>query len=280
MAVIVVTDSSSTLPSDVVAQNNIRVVPLHVLHNGNDLREGVDEIPSAVWRSNGVSTAGASPEELREVFDKAVRDSGGDGVVGIFLSRKLSSTWEAAHQAASDIGSAVRVVDSRAAAFSLAFVVQAAAVAANRGATRDEVYDTAVDAANRTSSFVYVNQLDNLRRGGRIGAASALLGTALAIKPVLQLEDGALGIREKTRTATKAINRLIDISVETARQKEHVSIAVQHLEAEDRARDVLARVTARLEGFHATYITDLGAVLGVHLGPGAISVSMFARREF
>lgn len=275
MAVTVVTDSSATLPIDLVRRHGIHVVPLHILYHGEDLREGVDTMPSDAWRGSGISTAGASPQELVSAFEAAQAASDGDGVVGIFLSRKLSSTWEAAHQAATESGPHVRVVDSQAAAFSLAFIVLAAARAAQDGCDRDAVYETAVRAATRTRSFVYVNQLDNLRRGGRIGAASAILGTALAIKPVLHLSDGALAVRDKARTATKALNRLVDLAVDAAEPHRDIRIAVQHIEAEDRARQVLDRITTRLGTVHSTHIADLGAVLGVHLGPGAISVSLY-----
>ncbi|MCW4355269.1 DegV family protein [Hoyosella sp. YIM 151337] len=280
MAVIVVTDSSSTLPAEITAGYGIRVVPLHILADGRDLREGVDEIPGSVWRSAHVSTAGASPQEMRDAFDEAVRASGGDGVVGVFISRQLSSTWDAARQAADErVG--VRIVDSAAAGLGLGFAVRAAAIKAAEGASLDEVYKTAVDAAARATSFVYVNQLDNLRRGGRIGTAAAVFGTALAIKPVLQLSGGKLAVREKTRTSSKALARLVDAAVDAASTSGDgaVCVAVQHLEAEERARGILTQMRDRLPQVHETLIGDLGAVLGVHLGPGALSISLFRHTE-
>ncbi|AEF39594.1 DegV family protein [Hoyosella subflava] len=277
MAVIVVTDSSSTLPGEITGQYGIHVVPLHILSGGHDFREGIDAIPDSVWRATGVSTAGASPLEMREAFEHAHRLSGGDGVVGVFISRQLSSTWDAARQAAQEVGR-VRVVDSAAAGLGLGFAVRAAAMEASNGSDLDTVYSAAVDAAERAYSFVYVNQLDNLRRGGRIGTAAAMFGTALAIKPVLQLANGKLTVREKTRTASKALVRLVDVAAEAARAKGSgggLCVAVQHLEAEERAHEVLERFTKRIPEVEESLVGDLGAVLGVHLGPGALSISVY-----
>lgn len=281
MTVIVVTDSSSTLPAEITSEYGIRVVPLHILGDGRDLREGVDDIPESVWRSVNVSTAGASPQEMRDAFEAASRASKGDGVVGVFISRQLSSTWDAGRQAAAEMHD-VRIVDSAAAGLGLGFAVRAAADEAAQGSSLDVVYEAAVNAAARATSFVYVNQLDNLRRGGRIGTAAALFGTALAIKPVLELSGGKLAVREKTRTATRALNRLVDAAVEVAAQYaddgSEVSVAVQHLEAEERAHTVLQRFRKRVPHVRDELVGDLGAVLGVHLGPGALSISVYQER--
>jgi DegV family protein with EDD domain len=271
--VVVVTDSAAGLPADLAEPHGIRVVPLHILHEGHDFREGVDALPTGLWRSTTSSTSAASPRELQVAYEEALAASAGDGVVAIHLSRQLSSTWDAARQAVKTVGDGVRVVDSATAGMGLGLVVLAAARAAAAGASRDEVHKTAVEAAGRGSTLVFVDQLDSLRRGGRIGTAAALLGSALAIKPVLEIVDGKLVLREKLRTATKAINRLVECSI-TAAGTSGVAVAVQHLDAPERASDTLGRLHEHIPNVTASYLTQIGAVLGLHLGPGTLAVSL------
>ncbi len=216
MTVAVVTDSSSCLPATLAAERGIALVPLHVLVDGIDHREGVDDIPEQSTSGKPVTTAGASPGELTEVYAAALERSRGAGVVALHISRGLSSTWEAARQAADHVGSAVRVVDSASAGMGLGFAVLAAAATAAGGAELDEVYHDAVAASTTSRCFIVVDRLDHLRRGGRIGTAAALLGTALAMKPVLHISDGKLVLREKTRTSSKALHKLVDAAVAAA----------------------------------------------------------------
>lgn len=273
MAVVVVTDSASGLPAELAARHGIAVVPLHVLYDGYDLREGIDPIPADAWKSPSSSTSGASPRELQVAYEKAVGDSRGSGAVAVHISRQLSSTWDNARQAAKLVGGAVRVVDSASAGMGQGLVALAAAQAAARGAGRDDVYEVAVAAAERGSSLLVVDQLDNLRRGGRIGAAAAILGTALAIKPVLEVAAGKLVVREKLRTATKALDRLVESTAAIAGTS-RVAVAVQHFDAADRAAAVLAQLQQRIPNITASYVTQFGAVLGLHLGPGTLGVSL------
>ena len=221
MTVAVVTDSSSCLPATLAAERGIALVPLHVLVDGIDHREGVDDIPEQSTSGKPVTTAGASPGELTEIYAAALERSRGAGVVALHISRGLSSTWEAARQAADHVGSAVRVVDSASAGMGLGFAVLAAAATAAGGAELDEVYRDAVAASTTSRCFIVVDRLDHLRRGGRIGAAAALLGTALAMKPVLHISDGKLVLKEKARTSSKALNKLVDAAVAAATTTAH-----------------------------------------------------------
>jgi len=136
--VIVVTDSSARLPADAIAKWEIRVVPLHVLVDGEGLRDGIDEAPPDLYQRN-VTTAGASPTELAAVYQRALSDSRGDGVLAVHISAELSSTLRAAEHAAREFDGAVRVVDSRSAGMGTGFVAVAAARAASGGADLDTV---------------------------------------------------------------------------------------------------------------------------------------------
>jgi DegV family protein with EDD domain len=269
--VVVVTDSSARLPADLLAQWDIRVVPLHVLVDGDDLRDGVDDVPADLYQRLQVTTAGAGPAELSAVYRAALADSDGDGVVAVHLSTALSSTLGAAQHAAAEFGGAVRVIDSRSAGMGTGFVALAAARAAHAGAGRDQVAAQAQSAAGRVSAYIVVQRLDNLRRSGRIGAAASWLGTALAVKPLLRIEDGKLVLAQRVRTVSKATAAMVEQVLETVGER-RAALAVQHVDNPAGAADVAATLTSALPGCGPPVITELGPVLGVHLGPGALGV--------
>lgn len=271
MSVVVVTDSSACLAPDLAAELGIRVVPLHVLVDGEDLREGIDPMPRDLFVGAGVSTSGASPGELTATYRQALVDSGGDGVVALHISRQLSGTWEAGRQAAQQLGAKVRIVDSQSTAMALGFAALAAARVARAGGGLRAVYERAVQVADRGRVLIMVDRLDHLRRGGRIGTAAALLGTALAMKPVLHLVDGKLVLREKTRTAGKALGRLVDGAVDLAGPGD-VAVAVHHVGAAERAGQVVEALRPRLPGASEFVVSELGPVVASHLGPGAVGV--------
>src|SRR5665213_2349054 len=181
MTVVVVTDGSSRLPADLLEKWAIRVVPLHVLLDGGDLRDGVDEIPDDVYRHHA-TTAAATPAELGAAYRQALTDSGGDGVVAVHISSALSGTCGVGERAGTEIGPAVRGIDSRSAAMGTGFVALAAARSEAAGGDLDAVVAAANSAASRSHAFIVVHGLDNLRRSGRIGGAKAWLGTALSLK--------------------------------------------------------------------------------------------------
>ena len=215
MAVTVVTDSSARLDPDELQRWGIRQVPLHVLVDGADLRDGVDQVPYDVHDRAHVTTAGAAPADLAEAYREALADSGGDGVVAVHLSAALSSTFSSAVAAAREFGPAVRVVNSRSAAAGVGFVALAAARAAAAGGDLDAVEAAARAAVPRGHAFIVVHRLDNLRRSGRIGTAASWLGTALSLKPLLHLDvDGRLVLSQRIRTVSKAHAALVDAVAE------------------------------------------------------------------
>ena len=271
MSVVVVTDSSARLPADLLAQWDIRVVPLHVLVDGTDLRDGVDEVPSDLYQRPQVSTAGAGPAELAHAYRAALADSHGDGVVAVHLSTALSSTLGAAQHAAAEFGGAVAVVDSRSAGMGTGFVALAAARAAGAGAGLDDVVAQAESAASRVSAFIVVQRLDNLRRSGRIGAAASWLGTALSVKPLLRIADGKLVLAQRVRTSSKATAAMVEQVLDTVGER-RAALAVQHVDNPAGAAQVAATLASALPGCGPAVVTDLGPVLGIHLGPGAVGV--------
>jgi DegV family protein with EDD domain len=272
VAVVVVTDSSARLDRDLLLRWGIRHVPLHVLVDGADLLDEVDDVPYDVHDRPHATTAGASPVDLCEAYRQALADSGGDGVVAVHLSAALSSTFSSAVGAAREFGSAVRVVNSRSAAAGVGFVALAAARAAADGSDLDAVESAARAAVPRGHAFIVVHRLDNLRRSGRIGTAASWLGTALSLKPLLCLDvDGRLVLSQRIRTASKAHAALVDAVAEVVGEHS-ATLAVHHVDNYDAAAEIGAALTTRLPQVNSMSVTDMGPVLSVHVGAGAVGV--------
>ncbi|MGW4715259.1 DegV family protein [Nocardia sp. NPDC004260] len=272
MAVVVVTDSSASLPAEHLDELDIAVVPLHVLVGDRAMREGVDPV-EIDYASDTVTTSAASPGELREVYERALERSGGDGVVAVHLSRRLSGTWEAGRQAVRDMDAAdrVRLVDSLGAGLATGLPVLAAARRAESGAPLDVVYDAAVAAAARARTFILVNRTEQLRRGGRLSAAATFFGSELVTKPLLQIVEGRLELREKVRTRSKAYAKLIAAAVDAAGE-DGAAVAVQHLGAEDAAQTIAGQLRELVPGLEELIVAEFGPALAVHLGLGALGV--------
>ncbi|MCZ2837026.1 DegV family protein [Modestobacter sp. VKM Ac-2985] len=276
MSVAVVTDSTAYLPADVVERYGIQVVPLYVVLAGRSGREGSDVTSAEVARSlsvrgGHVSTSRPTPGDFVAVYRRLL-DGGADRLVSVHLSGELSGTWDAARVAAAQVGEhLVTVLDSRSAAMGTGFAVLAAARAAADGASAAEVADAARETAAATRTFFVVDTLEHLRRGGRIGAAAALLGSALAVKPVLHVTDGQVVALEKVRTSARALNRLVQRAVDVAGDAP-VAAAVHHLAAPERAQRLADQLAARLPALTELYVSELGAAVGAHVGPGAVGV--------
>lgn len=272
--VAVVTDSTAYLPTGLAAAYGITVVPLQVVIGGRIGAEGRDVTPADVsaalsQRRAAVSTSRPAPQ----AFVDAYAATGSAHVLSVHLSGALSGTVESATLAAGEVppGVSVRVLDSRSIAMGMGFAVLAAAEAAATGAGLDEVAAVASAALERTDATFYVNTLEHLRRGGRIGAAQALLGSALMVKPILHVEDGRIAPVEKLRTVSKALARLEELAAEQAGEGP-VDLAVHHLAASSRAADLLERLQARLPNARAAWNCEVGAVVGAHVGPGLLGV--------
>ncbi|MGW1679605.1 DegV family protein [Saccharopolyspora sp. NPDC002376] len=275
MPIAVVTDSTAYLPAGYAEQYAVRTVPLHVSVDSavavDEPDFGPDDLARAFARKHRVTTAGATPQELASTF-RAALDEGADGVVAVHLSRQLSGTWDAARLAAREVDpERVRVVDSRSAAMGLGFSVLAAAESAKSGADLDEVVRAATTTAERTTTLFSVQTLEYLRRGGRIGTAAAVLGTALAIKPLLHVHDGRIDALEKVRTTTRAMSRLLEIS-SSAAGSGAAAIAIHHLAARERAEQLAGRIRAERGDSVDCVVSEVGAVIGAHIGPGAVGV--------
>ncbi|MFW6090994.1 MAG: DegV family protein [Actinomycetota bacterium] len=277
--VAVVTDSTCSLDSGAAAERGIRIVPLQVTVGERTFQEGRDigpvELAEALRQRTPVTTSQPAPRAFLEAYEAAAL-AGAPSVVSLHLSGQLSGTVDTAQVAARDAPVPVEVVDSQTLGMGLGFAALAAAEAAGRQLPLSEVAAVARDRARRSSALFYVDTLEYLRRGGRIGAAQAFLGTALAVKPLLHLEKGSIQPLEKVRTAGKAVARLQDLAVACA-GSEPVDAAVHHLANEARAEELADQLRMRLPELGELVVREVGAVIGAHVGPGLLGVIVSPR---
>lgn len=274
----VVTDSTAYLPGPIASRLEIEVVPLSVIVEGKSFLEGgegSDAIVAALRRGIPATTSKPSPEAFLEAYAHAAQ-RGCDGVVSVHLSSKMSGTYESALVAAARAPVPVRVVDTQVMAMGVGFAALTAAHAADEGAGLDDVAEAAVLRAHSTRAYFTVATLEYLRRSGRIGRARALVGTALSVKPILTLEDGEVVSFDKVRTTERAHVRLHELAIEAAGERA-VDIAVHHLGLEQKAKELADRISAQLNPISEVVVTEVGAVVGAHTGPGTLGVIISPR---
>ncbi|MEU1892438.1 DegV family protein [Streptomyces pristinaespiralis] len=277
--VAIVTDSTAYLPPPAMERHGITAVPLTVVLGDQALEEGTEisarSLATALQKRRPVTTSRPSPAMFAQAYREAAA-AGATGIVSLHLSSELSGTHDAAVLAAKDAPVPVRVVDTGMIAMALGFCALAAAEVSEAGGSLDEAVAAAEKRAADTAAYFYVDTLDYLRRGGRIGAAQALLGSALAVKPLLQLVDGRIDMLERVRTASRAIARLEEIAAERAGTAP-VDIAVHHLAAPERAAALADRLRNRVPGLADLHVSEVGAVIGAHTGPGLLGVVVSPR---
>ena len=283
MPAAIVTDSTAMLPAEVAADRGIVVVPLQVVIGATAYDEGAegatpDRVAEALKEWKPVSTSRPTPAAMLEIYERLARE-GATEVLSLHLSGEMSGTFESAQLAAQESPIRVLPVDSRQVGVSIGYAALAAADVLDAGGTADEAADAARARAAASSSLFYVDTLEYLRRGGRIGAAAALFGGALSVKPLLQIADGRIATLEKVRTATRALGRLEELAVQAAGERQ-VDVCVAHLSSPDRAGQLTERLAGRLadnlDG-REVWCGELGAVLGAHVGPGMLAVCVAPR---
>ncbi len=281
--VAVVTDSTASLPAEVLAELAesvaVVVVPLQVVIGATSYDDGVDpeaspeHIATALREFLPVSTSRPSPDAVLEVF-RAAAAAGAEEIVAVHLSGQLSGTYESSLLAARRSPVPVTCVDTGLIGAGVGLAALAAARTVAAGGDAQEAAAAARACAAETTTLFYVDTLEYLRRGGRVGAAAALVGSALAVKPILEVVDGRIAPRDKVRTAGRALARLADLAVAAA-QDRRVQVSVAHLANLDGAEALAAaladRLATGLEG-RAVHVAEVGAALGAHVGPGLVAV--------
>ncbi|WP_263170502.1 DegV family protein [Streptomyces sp. SCSIO ZS0520] len=277
--VAIVTDSTAYLPQPAMERHGITSVPLTVVLGDQALEEGTEisarSLAEALQKRRSVTTSRPSPRQFAETY-RTLAEQGADGIVSLHLSSEFSGTYDAAVLAAREAPVPVEVVDTGMVAMALGFCALAAAETAESGGSAEDAVAAARARAEVTSAYFYVDTLDYLRRGGRIGAAQALFGSALAVKPLLQLHEGRIESLEKVRTASRALARLEEIVTERT-GRNPVDIAVHHLAAPERAATLAARLRERVPGLGELHVSEVGAVIGAHTGPGLLGVVVSSR---
>jgi DegV family protein with EDD domain len=279
MPVAIVTDSTASLPAEVAEARDIVVVPLQVVIGATSYDEGVEGgatpemLAEALHAWTPVSTSRPNPDQMLEVYER-LAVGGATEIVSIHLSAELSGTFESAQLAARKASVPVLAVDSRQVGMGTGFAVLSAADARDAGGDGAAIAAAARRRVSTTTSLFYVDTLEYLRRGGRMGAAAALVGSALAVKPILRIEDGRVVPYERVRTAGKALSRLEELAVDAAGSA-RVDVAVAHLASAERAATLAERLGERLAGGledRPVHLGEIGAVLGAHVGPGMVAV--------
>jgi DegV family protein with EDD domain len=277
--VAVVTDSACCLPGDVTGDvtgdAGPVVVPLRVHVDGADHAETDltgDQLVEKLRSGVALSTSQPAPQAFGAAYERAAA-GGADEIVSIQLSAALSGTHAAACAAARDSRIHVHVVDSASAGFGLGFAVRSALAAAASGGDGAAVVAAAQEALRCTEVLFYVDTLEFLRRGGRIGSVAAWAGSTLAIKPILRLEAGRIVAAEKVRTAARGLARLGELALGAAGEGP-AEFGVQHLGAPGRAADLAARLRESRPAATAVWVGEVGAAIGAHVGPGTLAVTV------
>jgi DegV family protein with EDD domain len=273
MAVRVVTDSAADLDAEQAASLGVRVVPLTIRFGSEEYVDRQDLSPAEFYAKLAASstlpeTAAPSPGAFDATF-RSLFDEGADAIVCINLSSALSATMQSAQNAARNLeGRDIRIIDSRNATSGVGSQVVAAATAANAGASVDEIVAIVEDMIPRTRLYGSLDTLENLKKGGRIGNAQAMVGTLLSIKPMITVVDGVVEEAGKARTRSKALKALADKVLEAG---EIENLSVMHGLAPD-LDDFLALLAPKYPR-ESIYIGEIGATIGVHAGPRVMGVT-------
>lgn len=276
--VAVVTDSTADLPPDVADAVGLRVVPLSVTFGDETFISRITIDDATFYeRLRASATLPTTSQPTPAWFEEAYADAADDGldaVVSIHLSGELSGTCDLARKIAADAPLPVTVVDSRQVSGGLALMALAAQRAANDGGSVDDVLEVVRDARENVRTVMVVDTLDFLRRGGRLSGAQAVVGSVLRVKPLLGVDDGRVIPLERTRTWSRAIDRMTALAVEHA-QGGPVELMVAHAMAPERAAELVARLIDALD-VREHIEAVVGPVVGTHCGPGTVGVAVRA----
>jgi DegV family protein with EDD domain len=272
----IITDTLASIPPDLLKKYSIETALQILIWGDETLLDGVDITAQQFYERLATSdvmptTSQATVGSFVKLFEPHVAK--GTPILAIVVSDELSGTIQSAQTAKGEFPDAtIEIVDSKAVSMAQGYQVLAAARAAADGKTFDEVVKLARRASNNVGVLFVVDTLEFLHRGGRIGGAKKLLGTALSLKPVLQLQDGAVAPLENVRTKSKAKARIVELAEERLRGKDKIRLAALHANAEEEAADLLEAMQQRCEAIE-THMTLVSPVIGTHAGPGTVGIA-------
>jgi len=272
----IITDSTATIPKELQDEFDIRVLPQILIWDEENLLDGVDISPDEFYRRLEESDVSPTSSQVTiPMFQKAFEEfvSTDTPVLAILISEGLSGTMSSAVQAKAMFpGAKIELVDSRTTAMALGFQVLAAARAALNGHTFEELVEQTRDTARNSGVYFVVDTLDYLHRGGRIGGAAHLFGSALKMKPILKIEDGQVTSFEKIRTRAKAHARLLEIIEGELEGRTGIHLAALHANAREEAQLLLDHIQLRFNVKEAL-MTEVSPVVGTHAGPGTVGLA-------
>lgn len=273
-----VTDSTCNLYPELAVERHIYVAPLYVLWGEEAYKDGVDITEKEFFRRLSTTTAipttsQVSPQDFIDLFEHARKTEEADEVICAVLSSDLSGTYASAIQAQTAVDFPVHVVDTRQISWALGFTLLEAANMRDAGAGVDEIVASIKATADYSRLFFTIESLEFLHRGGRIGNAARLVGTALSIKPLLEVENGIVETVDKVRTRKRAIKQLVKVIQDRSNGRGIKRLAVIHGEAQEDADELLAYANETLNPTES-YNSYLTAVLAVHTGPGAVGINV------
>lgn len=279
--VAIVIDSTAHIPKEYIARYNLTVVPQVLIWGQETFEDGVNIQPDEFYRRLATAkvmptTSQVSVPNMQKAFSTLL-DQGYD-VLGIFVSSKLSGTFQSAVQTRDALPKGrekIEIVDSLSTAMAMGFQALAAARAAADGASLADCKALAEESRAHTGVYFVVDTLEFLHRGGRIGGAQRLLGTALNLKPILAVHDGKVEPVERIRTKRKAMDRLVEIIVEQCHGKVPVRLATLHANAHADAQEVLDNASKTLNVTEEIF-TEVSPVVGAHTGPGTVGLAYMA----
>ncbi|MBU9712476.1 DegV family protein [Evansella tamaricis] len=281
----IVTDSTADIPKSLQEELGLTVVPLKVHFGEETFEDGVDLTPSQFYEklkaANQIpTTSQPTPFQFETEYRRLAEENPDSDIISIHLSSKLSGTFQSAYIASQTLGDAVpvTVVDSKRASYAIGVVVVEVARLAKNGATKEECMKRIDTLLNEATVFFMVDTLEYLEKNGRIGKASAVLGSLLKIKPILSLnEDGEVYPFEKVRGQKKAVARILQ-EFDNRFGQDPIHVGISHAEAKQESEELMAKIKDQFN-VKESVITDIGPVIGTHVGPGTISISMTRKEE-
>lgn len=278
----VLTDSAANIPPEWIEKYPLRTLP-HNIHWDNDsFLDGISITPAEFYKRLSGSktlptTSQPSAQDFLNTFEEL--DSQADGIVVPLISSGISGTVDSATSAARQFTRVpVEIVDTRVTAVGQTIVALKAARAAAEGKSIQEVLQAAEDVVSKLGIYFAVDTLEYLHRGGRIGGASRFLGTMLNFKPILYMNpEGFIDALERTRTSSKAIQRLIELAVEKADGKPS-TVGILHADRPQLAEEVSQTLKQKIDCIEVI-ITELSPVISVHVGPGTIGIAVYPEAE-
>ncbi|QKS71475.1 DegV family protein [Paenalkalicoccus suaedae] len=279
MTIQIVTDSTADIPKDILQELNIHVVPLKVHFGEETYEDGIDLTPANFYDKLESyefvpTTSQPTPLQFEEVYT-SLYEKNKTEIISLHLSSKLSGTFQSAYMAEQTLGEEVpvTVVDTKRASYAIGIIVVEAAILAKSGATKDAIMQRINEMLETTSVYFLVDTLEYLQKNGRIGKASALVGSLLKIKPILSLnKEGEVYPYEKVRGQKKAIQKIID-RLKDEYEGKTLHVGISHAKASDDAAMIMEAVKSQFK-VEREVITDIGPVIGTHVGPGTVSVSV------